>query len=78
MTQGTGKTTVARIYAKLLFQLGLLKADKVIETTGTKLAAGREQGLKTMLDEIAKAGSGLLFVDEYVYILSNLATCHDI
>lgn len=56
---------MARLYAKLLFQIGILKADKVIETTGTKLAAGREALIKSMLDEIEEAGSGLLFVDEY-------------
>lgn len=63
--QGTGKTTVVRLYAKILLQLGILKADKVIETTGTKLVSGREAGLKLQLDEIKQAGSGLLFVDEY-------------
>lgn len=37
---GTGKTTVARLYAKMLQQLGVLpEKAEFIETTGAKLAA---------------------------------------
>ncbi|KAK4450133.1 P-loop containing nucleoside triphosphate hydrolase protein [Podospora aff. communis PSN243] len=36
---GTGKTTVARLYAKFLHALGILPSDKFVETSGAKLAS---------------------------------------
>ncbi|KAG1673297.1 hypothetical protein FOA52_002577 [Chlamydomonas sp. UWO 241] len=56
---GTGKTTVARIYAKVLMQLGIIPRATVVETSGAKLISGEESELLTSLNE-----GGVLFVDE--------------
>ena len=62
---GTGKTTVARIMANILYYLGYLSNNKVIETTPTNFIAGYigQTGIKTkkLLDEHK---GGLIFVDE--------------
>ncbi|KAI0852336.1 P-loop containing nucleoside triphosphate hydrolase protein [Daldinia vernicosa] len=36
---GTGKTTVARLYAKFLYSMGIVTSRRFIETSGTKLAS---------------------------------------
>jgi flagellar biosynthesis GTPase FlhF len=61
---GTGKTTVARLYAKFLTSVGALPGDEFIETTGAKLANEGVQGCKKILDDIKKAGGGAFFIDE--------------
>jgi replication-associated recombination protein RarA len=61
---GTGKTTVARLYAKLLKDLNVIPAASIKETSGSKLVDGGVPELKKLLDEIDKAGGGVLFVDE--------------
>ncbi|KAK4899868.1 hypothetical protein LTR49_027565 [Elasticomyces elasticus] len=61
---GTGKTTVARLYAKFLTSVGELPGDEFVETTGAKLANEGVQGCKKILDDIKKAGGGALFIDE--------------
>ena len=67
---GTGKTTVARVVAKLYKQLGLLPTDKVIEADRTSFVAAYlgQTALKTR-DLITSALGGVLFIDE-VYTLS--------
>ena len=60
---GTGKTSVARLYAALLQELGLLPAAAVEETSGAALVHGGVSGLKKVLEEKLKGG-GVLFVDE--------------
>eukprot|EP00919_Chromeraceae_sp_WS-2016_P034909 GHVR01082672.1.p1 GENE.GHVR01082672.1~~GHVR01082672.1.p1 ORF type:complete len:2320 (+),score=323.74 GHVR01082672.1:1195-8154(+) len=59
---GTGKTTVARIFAKLLVELNLLDNSLVIETSGAKLADGGASEVKEILKTMGKGG--VLFVDE--------------
>jgi DNA replication protein DnaC len=61
---GTGKTTVARVYAKFLSSVSALPGDEFIETTGAKLANEGVQGCTKILDGIKKAGGGALFIDE--------------
>lgn len=62
---GTGKTTVARILAKLLYQLGYVKKDKFVEITAQDLIAGYvgQTAIKTrkLLDENK---DGVIFLDE--------------
>ena len=62
---GTGKTTVAREYAKVLHALGFIKKPKVHEVSRTDLVAGYvgQTAIKTR-GEIEKAKGGVLFVDE--------------
>ncbi|RKP19364.1 P-loop containing nucleoside triphosphate hydrolase protein, partial [Rozella allomycis CSF55] len=61
---GTGKTTVARLYAKFLHEIGALNGSTFVETSGSKLVHEGVQGLKTFLDNIMMDGGGVLFVDE--------------
>lgn len=62
---GTGKTTVARIYAEILTALGLCKTGEVIEA-GRSDFVGRYQGetaIKTK-ELCEKSYGGVLFIDE--------------
>ena len=62
---GTGKTTVARLYAELLQNVGLLPSNRVIETDRSGLVAEYVgQTDKKTKDVIKKANGGVLFIDE--------------
>lgn len=62
---GTGKTTVARIVAKLLKAMGILKKGHLVEVTRGDLV-GEYVGQTTpkTLDKIKEAYGGVLFIDE--------------
>lgn len=62
---GTGKTTVARILARVFHELGLLPSDKLIETDRGSLI-GQYQGhtAKQVHDVCNQALGGVLFIDE--------------
>jgi len=67
---GVGKTTIARIIAKVLFDLGYIREDKLIEVTSKDLVGnGNQTGIKTN-KAILSALGGVLFIDE-AYSLSN-------
>lgn len=59
---GTGKTTVARIYARYLYLMGIIKQDEIIETTGTYLSDGGIERTKRYVDKIADGG--VMFIDD--------------
>ncbi|KAJ6531790.1 P-loop containing nucleoside triphosphate hydrolase protein [Mycena capillaripes] len=61
---GTGKTTVARHYAKFLTSVGILPGNEFIETTGSRMSNDGVPGVKKMLEELLAAGGGTVFVDE--------------
>jgi len=67
---GTGKTTVARIIARIYKQIGVLSKGQLIEVDRSGLVAGYvgQTALKTQ-DKINKALGGVLFIDE-AYSLS--------
>ena len=67
---GTGKTTVARILAKVYRELGILSKGELIEVDRSGLVAGYigQTAIKTS-EVIQKAVGGILFVDE-AYALS--------
>lgn len=67
---GTGKTTVARIIAKIYKALGLLEKGHVVEVDRQGLVAGYvgQTAIKTQ-ERITEARGGILFIDE-AYALS--------
>ncbi len=68
---GTGKTTVARIMAKIYKALGLIERGHIVETDRQGLVAGfvGQTAIKTS-EKIDEAMGGVLFIDE-AYTLSN-------
>ncbi len=62
---GTGKTTVARIIAKIYKQIGVLSKGQLIEVDRSGLVAGYvgQTAIKTQ-EQIKKAMGGVLFIDE--------------
>ena len=67
---GTGKTTVARIYAKFLAEVHAIPGATFIETTGAKLSNEGVSGTKKILDGVLEAGGGAIFVDEAYQLVS--------
>ncbi|GAB7348917.1 hypothetical protein MBLNU459_g7605t2 [Dothideomycetes sp. NU459] len=67
---GTGKTTVARLYAKFLSSVGALPGSFVVETTGARLANEGVTGCKKHVDDILNNGGGAMFIDEAYQLTS--------
>jgi replication-associated recombination protein RarA len=68
---GTGKTTVARMYARLLQELGVLpEKAPVVETSGASLLSAGLQDLKKKVEQEMEEG-GVLFVDEAYQLKPN-------
>lgn len=67
---GTGKTMVARTVAQVLYNIGVIQSNKLVETDRAGLVAGYvgQTAIKTR-DKIMEAMDGVLFVDE-AYSLS--------
>ena len=68
---GTGKTTVARILARLYKKIGVLSKGQLVEVDRSGLVAGYvgQTAIKTQ-EQIQKALGGVLFIDE-AYALAN-------
>ncbi|KAI1081768.1 P-loop containing nucleoside triphosphate hydrolase protein [Whalleya microplaca] len=67
---GTGKTTVARLYARFLSSVGAIPGDHFEESTGSRLAHDGIQGCKALIDQILQKGGGVFFLDEAYQIVS--------
>ena len=61
---GTGKTTVARIYARFLTSVGILPGSEFFETSGSKLANEGVAEARKHVENMIKAGGGAFFLDE--------------
>lgn len=60
----TGKTTIARLYAKFLASINVLPGSAFVETTGASLAHDGIPGLQKILKDVDQVGGGAIFVDE--------------
>ncbi|KAM0265171.1 hypothetical protein ACHAQJ_000324 [Trichoderma viride] len=68
---GTGKTTIARLYAKFLQETGILESDHVEETSGVKAAIEGARGMKSMIENMNdEEGGGVIFVDEAYQLMA--------
>lgn len=71
---GTGKTTTARAITKTLYEIGVIKENKIIETTPSQLQGLYVGHTQAKTDEIIKkAKDGILFIDE-AYNFSRITT----
>ncbi|KAL9110261.1 MAG: hypothetical protein Q9227_005168 [Pyrenula ochraceoflavens] len=67
---GTGKTTVARLYANFLATVGALPGNTFIETSGSSLANDGIAGCKQKIEKILEGGGGVMFIDEAYQLVS--------
>jgi SpoVK/Ycf46/Vps4 family AAA+-type ATPase len=67
---GTGKTMIARTVAQVLYNIGVIKTNKLVETDRAGLVAGYvgQTAIKTT-EKVMEAMDGVLFIDE-AYSLS--------
>ncbi|KZT43420.1 P-loop containing nucleoside triphosphate hydrolase protein [Sistotremastrum suecicum HHB10207 ss-3] len=68
---GTGKTTVARHYAKFLASMDVIPGLMFVETTGSRLADDAVPGVKKSLENIKNAGGGVMFIDEAYQLVND-------
>ncbi|MCP5493817.1 MAG: AAA family ATPase [Leptospiraceae bacterium] len=62
---GTGKTTVAKTFGKILHQFGVLATDNMVETTALDLTAEYSGQTKEKVQKAMEAArGGVLFIDE--------------
>lgn len=77
---GTGKTTVARMISSILYNLGYIKYNKLIEVTTKDLVAEYVgQTAPKVMSVVEKAMGGILFIDEAYALASkgNQSTYND-
>lgn len=67
---GTGKTEVAKLMAKILFEIGAIKENKCTEVDKSDLMDGINTAKKTK-ETIGKSLGGVLFIDEAYTLLES-------
>ncbi|EJU00451.1 NFX1-type zinc finger-containing protein 1 [Dacryopinax primogenitus] len=68
---GTGKTTVARLYAKFLTTEGVISGSEFFETSASRLASDGILSFQKALESILNAGGGAVFIDEAYQLASS-------
>jgi DNA replication protein DnaC len=66
---GSGKTTVARLFAQVLYDSGIRKRNTFIETSAQKLMDGGAEEFRKL---VLSAMDGVLFIDEACNLISNI------
>lgn len=68
---GTGKTTVARLIGKAMYQAGVVSSDKFVETRRVELVSDNIGGTAKLTRKVLERGQGgVIFIDE-AYDLAN-------
>ncbi|KAF2759849.1 P-loop containing nucleoside triphosphate hydrolase protein [Pseudovirgaria hyperparasitica] len=67
---GTGKTTLARLYARFLGSVGVLPGTTIKETTGARLANSGVSGCQKLIEDVLNEGGGAVFIDEAYQLTS--------
>lgn len=67
---GTGKTTIARLYANFLSTVGALPGNTFVESSGSSLANDGIPGCKQKIKTILEGGGGAMFIDEAYQLVS--------
>ncbi|KAF3228249.1 hypothetical protein TWF106_007498 [Orbilia oligospora] len=67
---GTGKTTVARLYAKFLVKVGALPGSYFHESSGSSLANDGVSACQKHIEKILEEGGGVFFIDEAYQLVS--------
>lgn len=68
---GSGKTTVAYLYAKFLSSIGIIPGDKFIETTGSRLANDGVSGCQKIIENLLKDSGGAIFIDKAYQLIGS-------
>ncbi|KAH0835059.1 hypothetical protein FOPE_03825 [Fonsecaea pedrosoi] len=70
MLGNSGKTSVARYYAKFLTSVGALRGSGFVGVTGSSLANEGVAGTKKHIENLIKSGGGVFFLDEAYQLTS--------
>lgn len=71
---GTGKTTVARLTADLLYSMGLIKRNKLVVVAPTDIiSVYKGESAQLMREKIEEAIGGVLFIDEAYFLTASIS-----